>query len=72
MMTDFDANMFEHDYIIRVLESFAFDLRERVSRGIVSEAEIIDRYAVQLTAFMCGEIRQAVRDALGAQVGRRS
>jgi hypothetical protein len=69
MMTDFGNNTFEHDYIIRVLESFAFDLRERVSRGIVSQAEIIDRCAVQLTAFMRGEVRQAVRGAQERHVG---
>jgi hypothetical protein len=69
VMTDFDNNTFEHDYIIRILESFAFDLRERVSRGIVSQAEIIDRYAVQLTAFMRGEVRQAVRGAQERHVG---
>lgn len=56
MTTEFNSDSFEHDYIIVVLESFRTELKT----GKPVE-QVIDKYAVQLTAFMNGQIVQAVR-----------
>ena len=55
MPTEFGSDTFEHDYIIQVLTLFALELR-----ASVPEERTIDKYAVQLTAFMNGMIRGAV------------
>ena len=52
MPTEFDSDTFEHDYIIQVLTLFALELR-----ASVPEERTIDKYAMQLTAFMNGMIR---------------
>lgn len=49
--TNFDNNAFEHDYILRCLGSFIDDLKTDKTLP-----EILDKKAVQLTAFMMGEI----------------
>ena len=55
MPTEFGSDTFEHDYIIQILTLFALELR-----ASVPEERTIDKYAVQLTAFMNGMIRGAV------------
>lgn len=59
MTTQFDSNTFEHDYIIASLSHLVTDLKTNKN-----EAEILDKYAVQLTAFMTGQIRSHVFDAV--------
>ncbi|MGV3581924.1 MAG: hypothetical protein ACO1N8_06430 [Methylophilus sp.] len=44
-----DANTYEHDYIINLLIAFETELKTDKPRH-----EIIDKYAVALTAFMNG------------------
>jgi len=51
MKTQFDSNAFEHDYILSCLESLLVDLK--TDKDI---SEILDKTAVQLTAFMMGEV----------------
>ena len=55
MTTQFDSNTFEHDYIISVLMHMVTDLK--TDKPV---EQIIDKYAVSLTAFMTGMIVQAV------------
>ena len=55
MTTQFDSNTFEHDYIISVLMHMVTDLK--TDKPV---EQIIDKYAVSLTAFMTGVIVQAV------------
>ncbi len=54
--TQFDSNTFESDYIIKILSFMVEELKtkEPVER-------IIDKYAIELTAFMNGQIEQAVK-----------
>ena len=54
MTTEFDSNTFEHDYIIKVLGAFVTAMRTEKN-----QAELMDKYAVQLTAFMVGMAREA-------------
>ena len=56
MNTQFDSNTFEHDYIISVLMHMVTDLKT-----MKPVEQIIDKYAVSLTAFMTGQIVQAVK-----------
>ena len=56
MATKFDSNTFEHDYIISVLMYMITDLK--TNKPI---EQIIDKYAVSLTAFMTGQIVQAIK-----------
>ena len=56
MTTQFDSNTFEHDYIISVLMHMVTDLK--TAKPV---EQIIDKYAVSLTAFMTGQIVQAVK-----------
>ena len=58
MTTEFDNNSFEHDYILECLEHMLTDMKTAKSRE-----QILDHYAVVLTAFMNGQIRQAVKSA---------
>ena len=51
MTTQFDSNTFEHDYIISVLMHMITDLK--TDKPV---EQIIDKYAVSLTAFMTGQI----------------
>lgn len=53
----FDNNSFEHDYIIKCLQSFIVDLR--TDKPI---DQVIDKTAVQLTAFMNGEIASQLKE----------
>lgn len=55
-MTEFNSNTFENDYILAVLEHMVTDLK--TAKPV---AQILDRYAVELTAFMNGQIRSAVK-----------
>lgn len=55
-MTDFDSNTFENDYIMAVLQHMVADLKTAKS-----VEQIIDKYAVELTAFMTGQIRAVVK-----------
>ena len=56
MTTQFDSNTFEHDYIISVLMHMITDLK--TDKPV---EQIIDKYAVSLTAFMTGQIVQAIK-----------
>lgn len=58
MTTQFDSNTFEHDYIVAALNNLVTELE--TDRP---ESQTIDKYAVQLTAFMNGQILQAVNHA---------
>lgn len=58
MPTQFTSNTFEDDYIISVLSHMVTDLKTSKSRE-----EIIDRYAVELTAFMNGRIVEVVKSS---------
>ena len=58
-MTNFSSDTFEHDYILQVLQHMVQDLT--TEKPI---AQILDHYAVELTAFMNGQIRAVVRQAL--------
>ncbi len=58
MTTQFDSNTFEHDYIARVLSHMVADLK--TAKPV---EQVIDKHAVELTAFMNGQIVQAVRAA---------
>lgn len=51
MKMQFDNNSFEHDYILRCLESFLVDLKTDKPLP-----QLLDEKAVQLTAFMMGEV----------------
>lgn len=55
-MTDFDSNTFENDYILAVLSHMVTDLKTQKP-----VEQIIDKYAVELTAFMNGQIRGVVK-----------
>ena len=59
MATEFNSNTFEHDYIIACLNHMVLELNTNKSRE-----QIIDKYAVELTAFMNGMIRQVVKNKL--------
>lgn len=59
MTTQFDSNTFEHDYIVVTLLHLAKELKTEKD-----EDEVIDKYAVALTAFMTGQIRSKVFDAV--------
>lgn len=54
-MTNFDSNTFENDYILSVLSHMVTELK--TERPV---EQIIDKYAVELTAFMNGQIRAVV------------
>ena len=56
MTNQFNSNTFEHDYIINVLMHMVTDLKTQKP-----VEQIIDKYAVSLTAFMTGQIVQAVK-----------
>ena len=58
MTTQFNSNTFEDDYVIAVLSHMVTDLKTDKSRS-----QIIDHYAVEITAFMNGRIIEAVRNA---------
>lgn len=62
-MRNFNSNSFEHDYIIKCLESFIVDLK--TDKPL---AQIIDFKAVQITAFMQGQIVSEVKHALEKNV----
>lgn len=63
-MTNFDSNTFENDYIVAVLQHMATDLKTQKP-----VEQIIDKYAVELTAFMNGRIRAIVRsDRVDAEI----
>lgn len=51
MKTQFDSNAFEHDYILRCLELFLVDLK--TDKDV---SQMLDKKAVQITAFMMGEV----------------
>jgi len=53
-------NKFENDYIISILLFFIEELKTTKS-----QAQVIDKYAVELTAFMNGQIAQAVKPYTG-------
>lgn len=55
-MTDFDSNTFENDYILAVLQHMVTDLKTQKP-----VEQILDKYAVELTAFMNGRIRGVVK-----------
>ena len=55
MTTHFDSNTFEHDYIVLVLQEFICELETDRS-----ESQVLDKYAVEITAFMVGYTRCAV------------
>lgn len=60
MATEFSSNTFESDYILAILGHYKFDLT--TARGDVTrEAQITDKYACELTAFMNGQIAQAIK-----------
>jgi hypothetical protein len=63
MTTTFSSNTFENDYILAVLEHYQFDLTT-AGKDVTREAQITDKYAVELTAFMNGQIVQAVKAAI--------
>ena len=56
MATEFTSNTFENDYILATLEHFIVDLRTDKP-----QAQILDKYACELTSFMNGQIVQAVK-----------
>ena len=56
-MTEFDSNTFEHDYIVKVLYHLAVDIKNGKSF-----CNVVDKHAVELTAFMNGMIRQAMKE----------
>jgi hypothetical protein len=58
MATDFTSDTFENDYILVCLGYMTAELEADKSRD-----QVLDKYAVELTAFMNGQIRQAVKDA---------
>ncbi len=55
-MTQFDSDTFEKDYILAVLDHMVTDLKTQKP-----VEQVLDHYAVELTAFMNGQIRSAVR-----------
>jgi len=57
-MTQFDSNTFEHDYILAVLQHMITTLK--TAKPV---SQTLDKYAVELTAFMNGQIRSAVKAA---------
>lgn len=67
MATKFDSNTFEDDYVIAVLSHMVTDLKTYKSRE-----QIIDHYAVELTAFMNGRIIEAVRNSTPNAIISRS
>jgi len=56
-MTEFNSNTFENDYILAVLSHMVTDLKTNKL-----DESILDKYAVELTAFMNGQIITAVRN----------
>ena len=62
MSTDFSSDTFENDYIIACLGHLADDLKTDKP-----EAQTLDKYAAELTAFMNGQTRQAVKNAIANQ-----
>lgn len=62
-MTNFDSNTFENDYILAVLSHMVTDLKTQKPAE-----QILDKYAVELTAFMNGQIRAATKSEF-RQVG---
>lgn len=58
MTTQFDSDSFEHDFIVESLNHMLSELK--TDRP---ESQTVDKYAVQLTAFMNGQIVQAVKHA---------
>lgn len=52
------SDTFEHDYIVAVLSHMTDDLKTDKPAG-----QIIDKYAVAITAFMNGQIVQAMKNA---------
>lgn len=48
---------FEHEYILRVLNSYALDLETSKN-----QAEVTDKCACILTAFMQGQVVQALKE----------
>lgn len=57
MKDDFTSNMFEHTYILSSLENMVTELKTANST-----ARTYDKYACILTAFMVGQVRQAVKN----------
>lgn len=55
MINKYDPNLYEHDYIIGALDDFRAELL--TDKPV---AEITDKYACLLTAFMRGQISNAV------------
>lgn len=55
-MTNFSSRTFENNYILAILEHYQAEL----STG-KPEPWVTDKYAVELTAFMNGQIVQAVK-----------
>jgi hypothetical protein len=58
MATNFTSDTFENDYILACLNHMQADLKTDKS-----QADVLDKYAVQLTAFMNGQVVQAVKNA---------
>lgn len=54
MVTEFDSNTFEHDYIIAILGHLVQDLKTEKP-----VSQLIDHYAVELTGFMNGMIHNS-------------
>lgn len=61
-MTEFDSNTFENDYILACLKYMVEDMK--TDKPL---AQIIDHYAVKITAFMNGQIRSAVNPSDGTR-----
>ncbi len=58
VMTEFDSDTFEHDYILKLIESMMI---ETLIDGR-TQPTVADKYAVALTAFMNGQIVQALKN----------
>ena len=58
MTTQFDSNTFVHDYIISVLMHMVTELKT-----VRPVEQIIDKFTVELTAFMNGQIVQAIKSS---------
>lgn len=60
MPTEFTSNTFENDYVLAILGHYKFDLTT-AGADVTREAQITDQYACELTAFMNGQIAQAIK-----------
>lgn len=69
MATHFASDTFENDYILQCLGHMLEEIKTKRDHG-----QIMDKYAVELTAFMNGQIVQAVKRALpeGENTGTES